>query len=92
MNDDKIRMQSCDSDFVFHLNCTMMGDNSRVIHINHEFHMSEGSTHQDIADQFTVFLRALQFELSGLRVEVDDKPWTDNVDVFNEELQELHLD
>ena len=78
MSNDKIRMQQCDSDFVFRLNCTMMGNDRRAIHINHEFSMPDSATHQDVADQFAVFLRALQFEISGLRVEVDNKTWTDD--------------
>jgi hypothetical protein len=78
MIDNKIRMQQCDSDFVFHLNCTMMGNDRRAIRINHEFHMPDTATHQDVADHLAVFLRALQFELSGLRVEVDNKTWTDD--------------
>ena len=78
MSNDKIHMQQCDSDFLFNLNCAMMGNDRRRIHINHEFRMPDSATHQDVADQIAVFLRALQFELSGLRVEVDNKTWTDD--------------
>lgn len=65
------------NEIVFNIafSCSMVGSSGHPIHIRHSFTLPDATTHQDIADQFAVFLRAMQFSVDEVRVIVDKTDW-----------------